>query len=266
VKKRLSFFTILVVFGLLGFLCACATSGSGLNTSKDGKAGQSKGSSLSKGSSGVSGTSGNANSAGKTKSVSGKKGIGKITVAGVIGFIPNKVFPFVKKNWLLILIILALCAACLTVCKKIRKKIKKLKQKILFITLTVLATVGLIGTALYFLGSSKTKAYFTNFPQSINKLEKKITKTPVSAQKSPSTQKPASTQKSVSNQKSSSTKTYVVIADTLNIRSGPSANYKIIGSLKKNETVSVVKNSGQWWRIKYKNIEGYVRSNYLKKK
>jgi hypothetical protein len=261
VKKRLSFFTILVVFGLLGFLCSCLTDGSGLNAAKNDKNGQTqvKGSSLSNGkgasdAGGASSTSGSTTSSSKAKSVKGK-GIGSISAAEIIGFIPNKAFPYVKSNWWLILIILALCTSCGIVCSKIKKKVKKPKSKMLFTALTVLVTAGLIGTVLYF-GSGETKSYLGNIPQKINKLEQKITKSPASTQKSTTT----------TTQKSSPTQAYVVIADTLNIRSGPSSNNKIIGTLKKNDQVNVIKNSGQWWRIKYKNTEGYVRSNYLKKK
>ncbi|WP_338559458.1 SH3 domain-containing protein [Paraclostridium sordellii] len=60
------------------------------------------------------------------------------------------------------------------------------------------------------------------------------------------------------------TKTKVVAATSLNVRSGPSTGYGIIGSLKNNEKVEVISESNGWSKIKYNGKEGYVSSTYLK--
>ncbi|WP_057556517.1 SH3 domain-containing protein [Paraclostridium sordellii] len=60
------------------------------------------------------------------------------------------------------------------------------------------------------------------------------------------------------------TKTKVVVATSLNVRSGPSTSHGIIGSLKNNEKVEVISESNGWSKIKYNGKEGYVSSTYLK--
>ena len=60
------------------------------------------------------------------------------------------------------------------------------------------------------------------------------------------------------------TKTKVVVATSLNVRSGPSTGHGIIGSLKNNEKVEVISESNGWSKIKYNGKEGYVSSTYLK--
>ncbi|MBW4861469.1 MAG: SH3 domain-containing protein [Paeniclostridium sp.] len=60
------------------------------------------------------------------------------------------------------------------------------------------------------------------------------------------------------------TKTKVVAATSLNVRSGPSTSHGIIGSLKNNEKVEVISESNGWSKIKYNGKEGYVSSTYLK--
>ena len=60
------------------------------------------------------------------------------------------------------------------------------------------------------------------------------------------------------------TKTKVVVATSLNVRSGPSTSHGIIGSLKNNERVEVISESNGWSKIKYNGKEGYVSSTYLK--
>jgi hypothetical protein len=56
----------------------------------------------------------------------------------------------------------------------------------------------------------------------------------------------------------------LVNSDTLNVRSGPSADNSLVGTLPRNTRVEVLDNSGTWWKIKSGNIEGYVNSSYLK--
>ncbi|MDU4412405.1 MAG: SH3 domain-containing protein [Paeniclostridium sordellii] len=60
------------------------------------------------------------------------------------------------------------------------------------------------------------------------------------------------------------TKTKVVAATSLNVRSGPSTGNSVIGSLKNNEKVEVISESNGWSKIKYNGKEGYVSSTYLK--
>ena len=57
-----------------------------------------------------------------------------------------------------------------------------------------------------------------------------------------------------------------VKSDALNVRSGPSANYKVLAVLSINSKVQVINKTGTWWKIKYGNIEGYVHSEYLSDK
>jgi len=57
---------------------------------------------------------------------------------------------------------------------------------------------------------------------------------------------------------------YVVNSDTLNVRSGPSADSSVVGVLSRNDRVEVIDKSGTWWKIRSGKIEGYVNSSYLK--
>jgi len=59
---------------------------------------------------------------------------------------------------------------------------------------------------------------------------------------------------------------YVVNADTLNVRSGPSADNALVGTLVRGDSVDVIDKSGTWWKIKSGKVEGYVNSSYLKEK
>ncbi|GIN86232.1 hypothetical protein J6TS2_26180 [Heyndrickxia sporothermodurans] len=59
---------------------------------------------------------------------------------------------------------------------------------------------------------------------------------------------------------------YTVTASTLNVRSGPSTKYKIVGTLFKNNKITVTgKTSNGWFRFTYKNKNVYVSGNYVKK-
>ena len=55
----------------------------------------------------------------------------------------------------------------------------------------------------------------------------------------------------------------LVSSDALNVRKGPSSNYDVAGQLKKGDRVQIIDSSGQWWKIRAGNIEGYVNSSYL---
>ncbi len=60
----------------------------------------------------------------------------------------------------------------------------------------------------------------------------------------------------------STSKTVYVTASALNVRSGPSTSYSVIGSLKKGSSASVVGTSGSWYKIKYGSGYGYISSSY----
>jgi len=55
----------------------------------------------------------------------------------------------------------------------------------------------------------------------------------------------------------------VVNADTLNVRSGPSADSAIVGVIGRDNRVEIIDRSGQWWKIRSESIEGYVNSSFL---
>jgi uncharacterized protein YgiM (DUF1202 family) len=64
---------------------------------------------------------------------------------------------------------------------------------------------------------------------------------------------------------SQSTSEYMLVnTDTLNVRGGPSADHELVGTVARNARVQVLEKSGQWWKIKSGNIEGYVNSSYLR--
>ena len=60
------------------------------------------------------------------------------------------------------------------------------------------------------------------------------------------------------------TKTGKVNATKLNVRAAASTKAKVIGSLKKNQTVSIVTTNGSWHKIKYGKSYGYVSKSYIK--
>jgi uncharacterized protein YgiM (DUF1202 family) len=57
---------------------------------------------------------------------------------------------------------------------------------------------------------------------------------------------------------------FKVKATALNVRSGPKLNYKIIGSLNKDEKVKVIKRSNNgWYQINYEDNVGWVSAKWL---
>ena len=52
--------------------------------------------------------------------------------------------------------------------------------------------------------------------------------------------------------------------DTLNVRSGPSTKYTVLGKLKKGDKVEVVGEESGWSKIKYGNKLAYASNSYLK--
>ena len=55
----------------------------------------------------------------------------------------------------------------------------------------------------------------------------------------------------------------LVNAGTLNVRSGPSADYAAVGQVTQGARVQVLESTGTWWRIRSGSVEGYVNSAYL---
>ncbi|VEF49628.1 cell wall hydrolase/autolysin [Bacillus freudenreichii] len=91
---------------------------------------------------------------------------------------------------------------------------------------------------------------------------------PVAAKPAPKTaSKPAAKPKSAPAKVSKVSGTYIVTASSLNVRSGNSTKHSSLGSLQKNNQVSVMgKTSNNWYQIKYKGKTGYVSGAYLKVK
>lgn len=232
-KKLLRFFAILAVFGVV-FSCATTTPGT------PAKPAQSQKSSVtadSKSASGDSKAAAKDDSKGTAKSGSAKKqGKASSAAAGVTGFISHKIVPFFKAKWPLLLIILGIGAAGGTGCYVINKKSKKLKPQLkkVFTAVTVLVTAGLIAAAVY----------------NGNAIVKKFSS-------------PKKTEKVA--QKQTSRSAYINAA-TVNVREGPAATKKVVGHLKKNDSVIIIDNSGAWWKIRHNNIVGYVRSDSIKYK
>jgi 3D (Asp-Asp-Asp) domain-containing protein len=55
-----------------------------------------------------------------------------------------------------------------------------------------------------------------------------------------------------------------IAVTNLNVRSGPSAKYRVVGSLSKNKSVTILSSSQGWSRVKFNNKEGFVSSKYIK--
>ena len=62
---------------------------------------------------------------------------------------------------------------------------------------------------------------------------------------------------------SNNTTTKYVNTSTLNVRSGPSTSYLVIGTLSSGTKIGVISTSNGWSKIKYNNKTGYVSSEYL---
>ena len=52
-------------------------------------------------------------------------------------------------------------------------------------------------------------------------------------------------------------------SSSLNMRSGPSTNSNVVGSLPHGTVVNILGTSGQWYKISYNGKVGYVRGDYL---
>ena len=55
-----------------------------------------------------------------------------------------------------------------------------------------------------------------------------------------------------------------ITGNTVNVRSKADTNSKIITTVSKNDDVDVLEKTGEWYKIKYKNNEGYIYKDYIK--
>lgn len=54
-----------------------------------------------------------------------------------------------------------------------------------------------------------------------------------------------------------------ITGSVVNIRSGPGSNHEITGTLLQDTKVEILQSSGDWTKIKYSHIEGWVASQYI---
>ena len=59
--------------------------------------------------------------------------------------------------------------------------------------------------------------------------------------------------------------TGTVNTNELNLRDGASTSSNIITKLNKNETLNIIEETGDWYKVSYKNYTGYVSKQYLDK-
>lgn len=50
----------------------------------------------------------------------------------------------------------------------------------------------------------------------------------------------------------------------VNVRAGAGTNYKVLGTLKKNQTVTVKKKTGNWYQISFNGKKAYISTSYVK--
>ncbi len=63
-----------------------------------------------------------------------------------------------------------------------------------------------------------------------------------------------------------SSKQYGIVStqeDSLNVRESPSVDSKIMGTVAKDSSITIIDNSGDWYNIIFENQEGYVSKNYV---
>ncbi|MGL5651523.1 MAG: SH3 domain-containing protein [Paraclostridium sp.] len=71
-------------------------------------------------------------------------------------------------------------------------------------------------------------------------------------------------EKPVDPEQPSTTKTGVVTATSLNVRSGYGTSYGVIGSISNGAKVEIVESKDGWYKIKYNGGYGYVSGDYIK--
>ena len=55
-----------------------------------------------------------------------------------------------------------------------------------------------------------------------------------------------------------------VTANKLNVRSGPSTSYNIVGTLNNGENVEILSRDNNWYEVSANNLTGYVSASYIK--
>ena len=63
--------------------------------------------------------------------------------------------------------------------------------------------------------------------------------------------------------KASAASTGTITEDTVNVRKETSTDSKIVTYVYKNDKVEVIEKNGEWYKIKYKDNEGYVFADYI---
>lgn len=58
--------------------------------------------------------------------------------------------------------------------------------------------------------------------------------------------------------------TVKVTGDVLNIRKGPSTDTDVVAMISKDTECELIKEDGNWYKVKYKNYTGYVSKDYVK--
>lgn len=71
------------------------------------------------------------------------------------------------------------------------------------------------------------------------------------------------TQTKPDSQPAQPSQTAIVTASTLNVRSGPSTSYEVIGQLSKGNKVNVYSVEGSWTKVQYGSQTGYTSTSYL---
>ncbi|MDR2447087.1 MAG: SH3 domain-containing protein [Treponema sp.] len=163
------------------------------------------------------------------KRASGGGGVLALVILGAI-------VQFITENWVYIVIVLGVAIVCVIVCFVIYAHAYNPGLKIFF---AILVSLALIAGVIYF-GPKIAEGSYANRNSS-----------PPPPQISESPENPAYSYA-------------YIMADGLNVRSGPSAGYSVVGRLYKNERVRVMDNSGLWWKVKSGDLEGYVNSKYLR--
>lgn len=65
---------------------------------------------------------------------------------------------------------------------------------------------------------------------------------------------------------SESSKTVYITASSLNVRSGPSTSYSVVGSLKEGAAVTTYGSTDGWYKIKYNSKTAYISAKYTSTK
>jgi len=139
--------------------------------------------------------------------------------------IPMLIALFVMRYWMYIVSVVVIAIACVLTCKSFQRKGKNP-------ALIIIISIGLIIGVFYIVPVIENGGIN---PQAVSRI-----------------------------QTLSSQSGYMFVnSDALNVRSGPSTNYDVVGQLIKSTRVQILDSSGQWWKIKSGKLEGYVNSAYL---